>query len=131
MIDRRKNTYGVPVDRRSINRRAFPRWPAQFEVCFGTGTEMITASAIEIGEGGLSFHSENAIALESEINVEYRLDAGDWVKVRAVVRHVDDGCPDRPGKLRGLRQQVVDRDVRLPRQRNSRLDHERPIGQGA
>ena len=91
MLDRRKNTYGVPVDRRSINRRAFPRWPAQFEVRFGTGTEMIMASTIEIGEGGLSFHSENAIAPESEINVEYRLNAGDWVKVRAVVRHVDNG----------------------------------------
>jgi hypothetical protein len=91
VIDRRKNNYGVPVDRRSVNRRAFPRWPAQFEVCFGAGFEMTMASAIEIGEGGLSFHSENAIALESEINVEYRLEADDWVKVRAVVRHVKDG----------------------------------------
>src|SRR6266481_5346336 len=90
MIDRRKNAYGVPVDRRSINRRAFPRWLAQFEVRFGTDAEMIMASAIEIGEGGLSFHSETAMAPESEINVEYRLDAGDWVKVRAVVRHVKD-----------------------------------------
>jgi hypothetical protein len=52
---------------------------------------MTTASAIEIGEGGLSFHSENAIAPGSEINVEYRLDASDWVKVRAVVRHFKAG----------------------------------------
>src|SRR5258706_15797950 len=61
-------------ERGGTNRRAFPRWAAQFELRFGTGKEMQAAEVIEIGEGGLSFYSSEPIALESVINVEYRFD---------------------------------------------------------
>jgi hypothetical protein len=59
---------------------------------------MKEAEPIEIGEGGLSFYSEEALQKESEINIEYRLTTaaalakGDgWVRLRAVVRHLQDG----------------------------------------
>jgi hypothetical protein len=91
MEDRRRSTSGISTERRSNNRRAFPRWPAEFEIAFGAGKEMISAHAVEIGEGGLSFYSDHAIAMDSELKIEYRLDTGDWVKLRAVVRHVKDG----------------------------------------
>jgi hypothetical protein len=83
-------------ERGGTNRRAFPRWAAGFELRFGTGKQMQTAEVIEIGEGGLSFYSAEPIALESEINIEYRLDLGNtvsaskgdgWVRLKAVVRH--------------------------------------------
>jgi hypothetical protein len=59
---------------------------------------MKEAEPIEIGEGGLSFYSEEALQEESEINIEYRLTTADalakgdgWVRLRAVVRHLQDG----------------------------------------
>ena len=87
-------------ERAGTNRRAFPRWAAQFELRFGLGKEMREADMIEIGEGGLSFYSDEPIALETEVSVEYRLNSdraesagkGDgWVRLKAVVRHVRDG----------------------------------------
>jgi hypothetical protein len=83
-------------ERNDRNRRAFPRWAAQFELRFGTGKGLATAEVIEIGQGGMSFYSDEPIALESEINIEYRLNANDvdeprWVRLKAVVRHVQGG----------------------------------------
>jgi hypothetical protein len=91
MEDRRNSASGIWTERRNTSRRAFPRWPAEFEIAFGVGKEMIKGQAVEVGEGGLSFYSDHAIALDTEIKIEYRLDTGDWVKLRAVVRHVKDG----------------------------------------
>ena len=87
-------------ERGGTNRRAFPRWAAQFELRFGTGKEMQAAEVIEIGEGGLSFYSTEPIAPETEINIEYRLELEDgaprgkgngWVRVKSVVRHAREG----------------------------------------
>jgi hypothetical protein len=91
MEDRRKNPSGISSERRTNNRRAFPRWPAQFEICFSAGGDMIKADAVEIGEGGLSFYSDYPLDLDSELNIEYRLETGDWVKLKAVVRYMKDG----------------------------------------
>jgi hypothetical protein len=86
-------------ERAGTNRRAFPRWAAQFELRFGVGKELREAEMIEIGEGGLSFYSTEPMALETEINIEYRLNsdaqqsgnADGWVRLKAIVRHVRDG----------------------------------------
>lgn len=100
MVSVRKSPSSFAKDRHGRNRRAFPRWAARFEMRFGTGTNLATAEVIEIGQGGLSFYSDEPIAIDSEINIEYRLDAGDgdyprgsndWVRLKAVVRHAQGG----------------------------------------
>jgi hypothetical protein len=85
-------------ERSNNNRRAFPRWPAQFQMRFGTGKEMKEAEPIEIGEGGLSFYSDEPLAKDLEINIEYRFTTAEphakgdgWVRLKGVVRHVQDG----------------------------------------
>jgi hypothetical protein len=100
MVSVSKGPSSFVKERNDRNRRAFPRWAAQFELRFGTGTAFATAGVIEVGEGGMSFYSDEPIALESEINIEYRLDGNDvdgphtgndWVRLKAVVRHVQGG----------------------------------------
>jgi len=87
-LERRKHGASVRRDRRDSNRRAFPRWPLEFEVRFGTGKEMTPAEGYEIGEGGLSFRTQNPIPLETELNLEYRLTSDhSWVKLKGVVKH--------------------------------------------
>jgi PilZ domain len=74
------------------NRRAFPRWPLQFEVRYGTGKELAPAEGCEIGEGGLSFHTSNPLPLGTEFNVEYRLTPEHpWNKIKAIVKHRGKG----------------------------------------
>ena len=87
-LERRKHASSVRRERRDSNRRAFPRWPLEFEVRFGTGKEMTPAEGYEIGEGGLSFRTPNPIPLETELNLEYRLTSDHpWVKLKGVVKH--------------------------------------------
>jgi hypothetical protein len=92
MIDRRQNRASVPQDRRSGNRRAYPRWPATFEVKFHIGKETFAAGSIDICEGGVRISADRMPALESEIEIEFRLAPEEpWVRVRAVVRHAEAG----------------------------------------
>ena len=87
-LERRKHAASVRRDQRESNRRAFPRWPLEFEVRFGTGKEMTPAEGYEIGEGGLSFRTPNPIPLGTELNLEYRLTSDhSWVKLKGVVKH--------------------------------------------
>lgn len=88
--DRRKPVPPLAAgERRSSNRRAFPRWPVTFEVRYGaTAKEMTPAEGYEIGEGGLSFKCDQHIPVESELQLEYKLnDEIGWVKLRGIVRH--------------------------------------------
>lgn len=80
------------MQKRAINRRAFPRWPAPYEVRYLVGKSPLTeGKALEIGEGGLSFVAPEPIQRETELMVEYRLsaEAADWVRVKSIVRHSD------------------------------------------
>ena len=92
VIERRRRSVPGPFPvQRTSNRRAFPRWEAPFDVRYGIGKEMWDGKSIEIGEGGISFRCEKPLPIESEVNLEYRLhegEAGRWVKVKAVVRHI-------------------------------------------
>ena len=94
MLDRRKRAVaGQYKVKRSSNRRAFPRWAAEFEVRYGKGKELKAGTPIEIGEGGLSLGGETLYPKETELNLEYRLlsqEESGWVKVKGVVRHVTD-----------------------------------------
>lgn len=91
MPDRRKEPVPIPNDRRSSNRRAFPRWATEFEVRFRVGSKTVVAKPVEIGEGGLSFQTDEPLKRESEIVVEYLLQGEkDWVTVKGIVRHVDN-----------------------------------------
>jgi c-di-GMP-binding flagellar brake protein YcgR len=90
----KKTPIPVPEDNRKGNRRAFPRWRADFEVKYGQGKELQTGKPVEIGEGGLSFHAEKMFPLEAEVDIQYRLGDSDsknsWVEVKSIVRHVGD-----------------------------------------
>ena len=87
-LERRKHAANMRGDRRESNRRAFPRWPLEFEVRFGTGKEMTAAEGYEIGEGGLSFRTPHPVPLETELNLEYRLTPDHpWVKLKGIVKH--------------------------------------------
>lgn len=81
------------ADKRSINRRAFPRWPAPYEVRYGLGKDkLIDGKGVEIGEGGLSFVAAEPVQRETEMIVEYRLSGStpaEWVRVKSIVRHSD------------------------------------------
>jgi c-di-GMP-binding flagellar brake protein YcgR len=87
----KKTPIPVPEDNRKGNRRAFPRWQADFEVRYGLGKDLLVGTPFEIGEGGLSFQVEKMFPLESEVDIQYRLGRSDskeeWVSVRGVVRH--------------------------------------------
>jgi hypothetical protein len=94
MLDRRKRALpGQYSVKRNSNRRAFPRWTAEFAVRYGKGKEMHQGEPIEIGEGGLSFAGDPILPTETEVNIEYRLlgekDSG-WIKVKGIVRHSTD-----------------------------------------
>jgi len=91
MAERRDKPEPPRVDRRiSSNRRAFPRWSAEFEVRYAAGKKMLEGKPIEIGEGGLSFFANEPIPLETELTIEFRLGGEtDWVKTKSVVRHSD------------------------------------------
>jgi PilZ domain len=90
----KKTPIPVPEDNRNGNRRAFPRWQANFEVRYGLGKDLLVGTPFELGEGGLSFHAEKMFPLESEVDIQYRLGGGDsqaeWVAVKAIVRHAAD-----------------------------------------
>jgi len=87
----KKTPIPVPEDNRKGNRRAFPRWQADFEVRYGLGKNLLAGKPYEIGEGGLSFHAEKMYPLESEIDIQYRLlGHEEWVAVKSVVRHAAD-----------------------------------------
>jgi hypothetical protein len=75
--------------KRAGNRRAYPRFSAMFEVRYAENKEpMQTGKPLEISEGGLSFETQDLLPLETQVNVEFKLDgAKDWIKVKGVVRH--------------------------------------------
>ena len=87
----RRKPESADKDKRSINRRAFPRWPAPYEVRYGLGKDKLKeGKGVEIGEGGLSFVGAEPIQLESELLIEYRLsgsEPAEWVRVKSIVRH--------------------------------------------
>ena len=80
----------MPSDRRASNRRAFPRWSADFSVRYNDGGNFLDGKPVEIGEGGLSFVGAKPFPLGTNMEVEFRLgDAPDWVRIKGVVRHSD------------------------------------------
>jgi len=91
MPERRKPpSQSFTVERRTSNRRAFPRWPAQFEVRVGHGRDLVEARGRQIGEGGIFFESNHLYPLDTEVEVEYRLSPNDdWVRLKAVVKHME------------------------------------------
>lgn len=71
------------------NRRAFPRWQASVELRLVRGKSVIAVAAEEISEGGLSFRSPEALAVEDILDLEFRLDGSEgWTRVRCAVRHI-------------------------------------------
>lgn len=90
MPDRRNKNEPRQPERRSKNRRAFPRWEAPFEVRYGAGGDMSVGQGVEIGEGGMAFTGDRMYELDTELDIRYRLHPEEeWVKVKAVVRHLE------------------------------------------
>jgi hypothetical protein len=88
--DRRRKNEPRQPERRSSNRRAFPRWELPFEVRYGNGPELSPGQGIEISESGMAFTGDMPYDVGTEIDLRYRLNPEDeWVRVRAVVRHIE------------------------------------------
>lgn len=90
MNDRRKTKTTPALERRKRNRRAFTRWPFQFDVRLTWGKQTVLCRGYEIAEGGLSLVCEMPLPKETEIEIEYRLrpDAIPVV-VKGMVRYVE------------------------------------------
>ena len=73
MSDRRKTKTTPELERRKRNRRAFTRWPFEFDVRLSWGKQTVLCRGYEIAEGGLSLTCEIALPRETEIEIEYRL----------------------------------------------------------
>jgi hypothetical protein len=79
-------------ERRNRNRRAFPRWPAEFEVRFKNSGKTVIGTPIEIGENGLSMLVEEFPPQDVEFDLDFRLEPADeWVAVKVMVRHIAEG----------------------------------------
>ena len=91
-MDRRQRSVpGSYAVKRSGNRRAYPRWSAQFEVRYTVDRKLVTGTPVEMAEGGMSFLGEDIPAMGTELDLEYRLASEkNWVKVKAAVRHIRD-----------------------------------------
>ncbi len=68
--------------------RVHERFNKHFEICYGHGDHLVTAQAIEISEGGLSFRHTTEHDLGSEIDVHCKF-GKEWVPFRARVRRCD------------------------------------------
>lgn len=90
MPERRQKRVPRQPERRSQNRRAFPRWEMPFDVRYGVGTELSPGQGIEISESGMAFTGDMPYDVGAELDLRYRLNPEeDWVRVRAVVRHIE------------------------------------------
>jgi hypothetical protein len=93
VIDRRQQavpgSYAQP--RVNPNRRAFPRWPAAFELRIPTRSGPVLVEPIEIGECGLSMRLNDDLPFQPEFDLEYRLaePSSNWVRVKVTLKHVD------------------------------------------
>src|SRR4051795_4873044 len=89
-MDRRQREFpGNYTVKRAGNRRAYPRWAAQFEVRYTFEQKLLSGTPGEMAEGGLSFLTDEAPPEGTELEIEYRFPPEErWVKVKAVVRHV-------------------------------------------
>jgi hypothetical protein len=92
MSERKRGRTTKALERRKRNRRAFPRWQLDFEVNVRLNKNWIRCRGYEIGEGGLSLVSHTDLPLETEIDVQYRLDSQKaMVNVKGIVRYLEGG----------------------------------------
>lgn len=90
MSDRRKTSRPHTPERRKKARRSSQRWPAQFEVRYGIGKELLSGQGVEIGEAGLAYTADKLYPPGTELNLRYRLHPeDDWVRIKGVVRHIE------------------------------------------
>ncbi|PYY14440.1 MAG: hypothetical protein DMG61_06160 [Acidobacteria bacterium] len=89
MSDRRKTKTTPALERRKRNRRAFVRWPLEFDVRLTWGTQSVYCRGYAIAEGGLSLVCEVPLPRETEIEIEYRLPQAAPVIVKGMVRYVE------------------------------------------
>jgi hypothetical protein len=92
-MDRRQQAVPGSYSRSRVspNRRAFPRWPAEFEARIISGSHAYPVEPIEIGECGLSMKIGADLPFQPEFDLEFRLLApmSDWVRVKVTLKHVD------------------------------------------
>ena len=89
MSDRRKTKTTPDLERRKRNRRAFVRWPFDFDVRLAWGRQSVLCRGYEIAEGGLSVVCEIPLPPDTEIDIEYRLQPiANAVTVKGKVRYV-------------------------------------------
>lgn len=91
MSDRRQTKTTPALERRKRNRRAFTRWPFEFDVRLTWGKQTVLCRGYEIAEGGLSLTCEIPLPRDTEIEIEYRLrPQANPVVVKGMVRYAED-----------------------------------------
>ena len=72
-------------------KRAAPRFVANFDVLYGAGQELTLGTALEISELGIAFCSSKSYPLGSKLSVRCFLDESRFMEAECVVTRVEDG----------------------------------------
>lgn len=77
---------GLAVGLCAPNRRAFPRWPAVFEVQYGQEGEAIRGTAVQVSTDGMLFSGPTVYPPGTELDLHFRMSNDDEIASRGVVR---------------------------------------------
>ena len=82
-----------PVTPKQDERRAFPRWPVQLSVQYGSAPDFALGVASDISEGGMGFAGDRNYAVGEEIEIKFFLDlpGSKWFHSKALVRRAEGG----------------------------------------
>ena len=82
-----------PVAPKMDDRRAFPRWPVQLSVQYGSAPDFALGVASDISEGGMGFAGDRNYAVGDEIEIKFFLDlpGSKWFHSKALVRRAEGG----------------------------------------
>jgi hypothetical protein len=70
-----------------IEQRNFLRWPADFQLDYGTGDEVTSGMAVNMSEGGLSFRGPKMYPVGTQLTVSLELPGkNEILKLSATVR---------------------------------------------
>jgi hypothetical protein len=76
------------------NRRKFPRKSFRKTISYISSGQSHIVEAVEIGEGGISFKSENEMEKEQRVIVNFFLPDGDFFSVRCTFRNTSSHSQD-------------------------------------
>jgi hypothetical protein len=70
-----------------VEQRNFLRWPADFRVAYGFGNDVNSGTAVNMSEGGLSFHGPKAYPIGTQLAISLDIpNKNESVQLDAIVR---------------------------------------------